>query len=163
MELIDGVNLATWQSESERRVREIVEKYRQAALGLAAAHRVGLVHRDFKPRNALVRSNGDVCVADFGLARSLDATSTVETANTSPESSRTPPGTGVAGTRSYMAPEQAAFGRTDHRSDQFSFCAALYEAVAGTLPTLARHCRSSHASPSERHRFGRARDASLAG
>ena len=69
MELVDGENLATWREAKPRTWREIVAAYTQAARGLAAAHRAGLVHRDFKPSNALIDRDGVVRVTDFGLVR----------------------------------------------------------------------------------------------
>jgi len=72
MELVAGVNLADWERAQPRPWREIIDVYLQAARGLAAAHRAGLVHRDFKPHNALVGDDSRVRVLDFGLARSVD-------------------------------------------------------------------------------------------
>ncbi|MEM9490889.1 MAG: protein kinase, partial [Myxococcota bacterium] len=69
MELIEGGNLAQWLGDEPRSWREIVEVYLAAGAGLAAAHKVGLVHRDFKPANVLVGKDGRVVVTDFGLAR----------------------------------------------------------------------------------------------
>lgn len=75
MELVDGEDLGAWERAAKRTWREVVDVYLQAARGLAAAHRAGLVHRDFKPANALVGRDGRLRVLDFGLARStLDAT-----------------------------------------------------------------------------------------
>jgi serine/threonine protein kinase/tetratricopeptide (TPR) repeat protein len=70
MEFVDGSTLNFWQQAQVRSWREIVEMYAQAGRGLAAAHRRGLVHRDFKPENAMVGRDGHVRVMDFGLARS---------------------------------------------------------------------------------------------
>src|SRR5262245_58343097 len=66
MELVDGRDLAAWRSAGEHPWREIVGVYAQAARGLAAAHRAGLVHRDFKPSNAVIGKDGVVRVTDFG-------------------------------------------------------------------------------------------------
>ena len=69
MELIDGQNLKQWLYQSNRSWKEIVTVLREAGQGLAAAHDVGIVHRDFKPDNVLIESKtGRICVADFGLA-----------------------------------------------------------------------------------------------
>jgi tetratricopeptide (TPR) repeat protein len=113
MELVRGETLRTWVKG--RTSREIVEMYRQAGAGLVAAHAAGLVHRDFKPDNAIVGgSDGRVRVVDFGLA--------CET--TTPE--RGP--RKVAGTPRYMAPEQVN-GVVTPAIDQYSFCVALEEAL----------------------------------
>ena len=134
MELVNGPSLSKWQKAERRPLLEVLDRYRQAGLGLIAIHRAGLVHRDFKPGNVLIRKDGDVCVADFGLARSFgDDEPNSGNGSTDPEL-RGSTSTKKAGTETYMAPEQIAFGRTNDRSDQFSFCAALYEAVTGTLP-----------------------------
>src|SRR5262249_23723123 len=71
MELVDGQDLALWREAGAHSWREIVGVYRQAARGLAAAHRAGLVHRDFKPSNAVMGKDGVVRVTDFGLVRTL--------------------------------------------------------------------------------------------
>jgi tetratricopeptide (TPR) repeat protein len=73
MELVEGPNLRVWLRERARPWREILEVFRQAGAGLAAAHAAGLVHRDFKPDNVLVGRDGRVRVLDFGLARALES------------------------------------------------------------------------------------------
>jgi eukaryotic-like serine/threonine-protein kinase len=121
MELIEGGTLTGWLQARPRSVGEIVGVFRQAGSGLEAAHAAGLVHRDFKPDNVLVGRDGRVCVTDFGLAVSADQ----EQANE------------LAGTPAYMAPEQLFGKAADARSDLFSFCATLYEALYGTRPFTA--------------------------
>jgi len=138
MELVDGASLDTWTSAQPRTWREIVDAYRQAARGLAAAHAAGLVHRDFKPANALVGNDGRVRVLDFGIARSLDEPAfdleaTPATALRVSRPAITQTGA-VLGTPRFMSPEQWAGERTDARSDQFSFCIALYHALYGAYP-----------------------------
>ena len=69
MELVDGVTLGTWLSNAKRERDDILGVFAQAGRGLDAAHRVGIVHRDFKPENVMLGSDGRARVADFGLAR----------------------------------------------------------------------------------------------
>lgn len=111
MELLRGESLREFAGPS-RTVREIVAAYRQAAAGLAAAHAVGLVHRDFKPDNAMFGDDGRLRVVDFGLA-------------TDPDSADGK----LVGTPRYMAPEQRAGGRIDAAVDQYALGIALREAV----------------------------------
>ncbi|MDQ3336195.1 MAG: serine/threonine protein kinase [Myxococcota bacterium] len=131
MELIDGVTLTTWLAVQRRPWREILAMFRQVGAGLAAVHRAGLVHRDFKPDNALVDRDGRARVADFGLAR-LDPDRTT----VSPELAASLTRTGMmVGTPAYMAPEQHFGGDVDARADQYSFCVALREALIGSRPS----------------------------
>lgn len=130
MEWVPGRNLAEWAAERRRRWTEVVAMYQQAAEGLAAAHALGIVHRDFKPHNVLVGEDGRVRVADFGLAVA-DAD---EAPTPSPGGSGSRDTGGPIGTRGYVAPEVLDGRPADVRSDQFSFCAALCEALTGLLP-----------------------------
>ncbi|HKE17986.1 MAG TPA: serine/threonine-protein kinase [Kofleriaceae bacterium] len=114
MELVRGTTLREW-AKSPRSASEIVWTMTQAGRGLAAAHAAGILHRDFKPANVLVDHHGAVKVADFGVAGAARREVT---------GSRT-------GTEPYMSPEEAMGGTVDARSDQFSFCATLYELLAG--------------------------------
>ena len=116
-----------------------------AGRGLAAAHAVGLVHRDFKPGNVMLGADGRVRVLDFGIARALAASEPPRPAT--PATPATPGSTAitafdtpltmtgsVVGTPAYMAPEQLHDARSDPRGDQFSFCVALFEALHGVRP-----------------------------
>src|SRR5439155_14473362 len=98
-------------------------------------HQAGIVHRDFKPENVLVGSDGRARVADFGLARLVrtidDAQPGMSHETASAQVSRTG---SLEGTPAYMAPEQWVGATIDARTDQFSFCLALYEALAGVRP-----------------------------
>jgi tetratricopeptide (TPR) repeat protein/predicted Ser/Thr protein kinase len=143
MEYLEGGTLADWMKQGPHPWRAVVEKFRAAGLGLAAAHAQGLVHRDFKPANVLIGSDGRVRVADFGLARRAgDAreerrlTPVADQALDEAEALDEPltPGGTMLGTPAYMAPEQYYGHPVDARADQFSFCVALYEALYGERP-----------------------------
>lgn len=123
MELIPGTTLRAWMRD--RTPRAVVAVLTLAARGLAAAHRLSIVHRDFKPENVMVDDDGRVRVLDFGLARSGDDAPTL--------GDGTHAGA-IAGTPPYMAPEQARGEIVDARSDQYSFCVVLYEALYGERP-----------------------------
>ena len=120
MELIRGHTLRAHVAEHPRDARAIAQIYRQAGEGLAAAHRAGLIHRDFKPDNAIVGRDGRVRILDFGLAHTVDPA--VGEAGTEPA---------AAGTPRYMAPEQAAGGAITAAADQYAFCVSLREALTG--------------------------------
>jgi eukaryotic-like serine/threonine-protein kinase len=130
MELIRGQTLEAWSREP-RSWREIVEVFCQAGEGLAAAHRAGLVHRDFKPSNVLIDSAGHVRVGDFGLARDEQGASASAPTREWPAGS-TP--ARPAGTPGYMAPEQRAGGVVDARADQYALARSLQHALANTHP-----------------------------
>jgi serine/threonine protein kinase/tetratricopeptide (TPR) repeat protein len=138
MEFVSGATLGRWLDERPRSTREILDAFVQAGRGLAAAHAVGIVHRDFKPNNVLRGEDGRVRVIDFGLA-AVDALETeVSGERAAPNVSRqvdiTRTGT-ILGTPAYMAPEQARGEVPDARSDQYSFCVALHEALFGVRPS----------------------------
>jgi tetratricopeptide (TPR) repeat protein len=137
MELVDGENLATWCQAKPRSWQEIVAAYLQAARGLAAAHRAGLVHRDFKPSNALIDRDGVVRVTDFGLVRAagafVRAGDGAAPAAGALDLALTRTGA-VVGTPAYMAPEQHAGDAIDARADQWALGCALYEALYGHRP-----------------------------
>jgi serine/threonine protein kinase len=138
MEFVEGDTLTSWLRKYPRTWREIIDVFLQAARGLHSAHRVGLLHRDFNPDNVLVGGDGRVRVTDFGLARSLLAPDEAmqpkpKSVMTALNQALTATGT-VLGTPRYMPPEQLTGPDLDERSDQFSFCVALYEALYGSHP-----------------------------
>ncbi len=134
MEYVDGGPLRGWQGG--RPWQEVLEMYLQAGRGLAAAHERGILHLDFKPSNVLVGRDGRARVADFGLAAG-SALSTGDDDDASAEQSGARATRAHGATRGYASPEQATGATVDVRSDQFSFCAALFEALHGTLPFTA--------------------------
>jgi hypothetical protein len=140
MEFIDGCNLeALLRKEGPPEVKEILRIGMQVASGLAAAHRLGLVHRDVKPANILLENGVQrVKLTDFGLARAADDASLTQSGI-------------IAGTPLYMAPEQAAGEPLDPRADLFSLGSALYELCTGrpafraetTVAVIRRVCDES--------------------
>jgi predicted Ser/Thr protein kinase/Mrp family chromosome partitioning ATPase len=139
MELVDGPTLLEWQSERERSLDELLKVYLQAAAGLAAAHDGLLVHRDFKPENVFVTSDGRVLVGDFGLANLEDAVATTADDDSGVSSAGLTEDGTVLGTLGYMAPEQLRGDAVDARADQFAFCVALWEAIAGERPFVGNN------------------------
>lgn len=143
MERVDGGTLKAWLRHEPRTTGVILDAFLQAGQGLLAAHRAGLVHRDFKPENVLMGKDGRVFVTDFGLARlAADAPDAPQAlasdagADSEPKalaSTLTRAGA-VMGTPRYMSPEQHLGKTPDATSDQFSFCAALYWALFKQRP-----------------------------
>ncbi|MCH9684017.1 MAG: serine/threonine-protein kinase, partial [Deltaproteobacteria bacterium] len=146
MELVKGRALVDWMHQQpELNWQRCVDVYLQAGAGLVAAHEQGLIHRDFKPGNAIIDDKGRVRVLDFGLARYAQDNppnelliTDAETNTDSPElgalqTSLTAAGS-IVGTPAYMPPEQMLGGEVDARSDQFSFCVSLWEALYGERP-----------------------------
>lgn len=145
MELIDGETLEDWLRAEPRRDRDIIAAFVAAGRGLAAAHAAGLVHRDFKPRNVLRQKDGRIVVTDFGLVIGVENQAAVALESTmrldekpsedTPSSLSGLTKTGsVLGTPAYMAPEQWAGAAVGPKADQFAFCIALWEALAGERP-----------------------------
>ncbi|MBS1119086.1 MAG: serine/threonine kinase family protein [Deltaproteobacteria bacterium] len=146
MERAPGVSLRLWLAAQPRSARAIVDVFVQCALGLAAAHDAGVIHRDFKPDNVVVDEAGRARVMDFGLAQTapsgrevphdpdpLDrlAATAIASEPGDPRLTRT---RGIVGTPAYMAPEQHRGTSIDGRADQFAWCVALAEALGGHRP-----------------------------
>ena len=122
MEYVEGETLASLMAragpvEPERAVELLL----QVCAGLEHAHAAGLVHRDIKPQNLLVRSDGVVKIADFGIARTLQATQLTEVGT-------------VLGTAAYLAPEQAAGEQVTGAADVYSVGAVAYQLLSGRTP-----------------------------
>jgi tetratricopeptide (TPR) repeat protein/predicted Ser/Thr protein kinase len=141
MEHIEGRTLRAWSQEAPRTVSEVLEVFRAAGRGLAAAHAAGIVHRDFKPDNVMVDRSGRVRVLDFGLALvggegTMSAAEVSADAVTSGESldvRLTAVGV-VMGTPVYMAPEQHVGKPVSAASDQFAFCISMLSILRDGAP-----------------------------
>ncbi len=152
MEYIEGQTLGEWLEAAPRSSEEVLEIFRQAGEGLAAAHAVDLIHRDFKPDNVLLGEDLQAKISDFGLARAAAIGETAEGMGDEEPPPRTEPelrvgtlresqegvdltrtGT-ILGTPAYMSPEQHLGERANAQSDQYSLCVALYEALYGRRP-----------------------------
>jgi tetratricopeptide (TPR) repeat protein/predicted Ser/Thr protein kinase len=135
MEFVEGQTLRKWVGEGRR---NLLEAFLAAGEGLLAAHRAGLVHRDFKPDNVIVGADGRVRVLDFGLARAMDASPDArregEPARAKMLETPLTHAGAIVGTPRFMAPEQHFGAAVDERADQFSFCVSLYWALYGEFP-----------------------------
>lgn len=144
MEFMSGGTLREWLERAKPSRATILSVFVAVGRGLAAAHAQGLIHRDFKPENVLFDADGRPKVADFGLARLVHAEAApaappatdhgvTVTSASALDANLTATGS-LAGTPAYMAPEQFTNDPIDSRTDQFAFCAALYEALYGERP-----------------------------
>jgi eukaryotic-like serine/threonine-protein kinase len=138
MELVPGKTVSAWLGDEPRAWTEVLAVFRQAGEGLRAAHAAGLVHRDIKPANIIVGDDGRVRVLDFGVAQldvPDDDLTGVPERHEAPWAAEHLTKTGsLVGTPAYMAPEQLERGLADARSDQFAFCASLFQCLYRTLP-----------------------------
>ncbi|HXH90957.1 MAG TPA: protein kinase [Thermoanaerobaculia bacterium] len=145
MEKLDGRTLRETLRDGPLPAENAVEIMLQVTDGVAAAHASGIVHRDLKPENVMITTDGYAKVLDFGLAKLQEDPSQTSDTSASTDVMLTGAGT-ILGTVGYMAPEQAAGRRADHRADIFSIGCILYEVVSGrrafrgesTLDTLHR-------------------------
>lgn len=120
MELVDGITLKVYiQKKGHLSVRETLTVAIQVSMGLEAAHRNHIIHRDIKPQNIIISREGKVKVTDFGIAKA--ATSDTITSN-------------VMGSVHYTSPEQARGGYSDARSDIYSLGITMFEMLTGELP-----------------------------
>lgn len=120
MELIEGITLKEYISKKGKlSVKEATSIAIQVSMGLEAAHNHGIVHRDVKPQNIIISTDGKVKVTDFGIARA--ASSNTISSN-------------VMGSVHYSSPEQVRGGYSDEKSDIYSLGITLYEMVTGRVP-----------------------------
>ncbi|HSC90397.1 MAG TPA: protein kinase [Gaiellaceae bacterium] len=122
MEYVDGETVGELARRRGRLpAREAVELAAQALTGLEHAHASGLVHRDVKPGNLLVRRDGTLKIGDFGIARAIELSGLTEAGT-------------VLGTAAYLAPEQARGEQVGPAADVYSLAAVLYELLTGRPP-----------------------------
>jgi serine/threonine protein kinase len=126
MEYVEGETLDEWGRAATRSPLEVLGLLRQATRAMARAHEAGLVHRDLKPKNLMVRRDGLLKILDFGLARSLGPDAASGTALTAAGR--------ILGTARYMSPEQALGQQPGPPSDVFSLGIILYELLTGRHP-----------------------------
>lgn|GEM_PF-2488993 len=123
MERIEGETLDDWLAARRRDWREILGVLLGSGRGLSAAHKAGAVHRDFKPKNVMVDTDGVAKVMDFGLAALANTQREGEPRRGRPQ-----------GTPLYMAPEQHMGESATFAADQYAFCVVAYEALTGKHP-----------------------------
>ncbi|MCC6095693.1 MAG: Stk1 family PASTA domain-containing Ser/Thr kinase, partial [Eubacterium sp.] len=120
MELIEGITLKNYIAKKGKlSVKEATSIAIQVSLGLEAAHNVGIIHRDVKPQNIMISTDGKVKLSDFGIAKAIN--SNTITAN-------------VMGSVHYSSPEQVRGGYSDAKSDIYSLGITMYEMVTGRVP-----------------------------
>ncbi|MDO4633414.1 MAG: Stk1 family PASTA domain-containing Ser/Thr kinase [Eubacteriales bacterium] len=120
MELVEGITLKEYvMKKGKLTVREATSIAIQVSQGLETAHNAGIIHRDVKPQNIIISTDGKVKVTDFGIAKAVTSNTTT---------------TSAMGSVHYSSPEQARGGYSDARSDIYSLGITLYEMLTGRLP-----------------------------
>ncbi|HJX93432.1 MAG TPA: protein kinase [Pyrinomonadaceae bacterium] len=133
MEYVDGMTLSDSIKERPLRVRDAIDIAIQVASALSAAHAAGIIHRDIKLENIMIRRDGYVKILDFGLAKLTDQNGSLVDPDAATRMLNTSPGV-VMGTVHYMSPEQARGLPVDARTDIWSLGVVLYEMVSGSHP-----------------------------
>ncbi len=133
MEFVDGQTLRAKMEKESLSLRDTIRISLEVAEALDEAHKKGIVHRDLKPANIMITPGGHAKVMDFGLAKRVLPGGEQEISRTLTQSSITEAGS-IAGTISYMSPEQARGEGIDARSDIFSFGIILHEMLTGGHP-----------------------------
>ncbi len=122
MEYVQGEDLkSAIRKERKLEEKDAIAIAKQVCEGLAEAHELGVVHRDLKPQNIMIDTNGNAKVMDFGIARSIEAAGVTQTGV-------------MIGTPDYMSPEQAEGEEADQRADIYALGVILYEMVTGGVP-----------------------------
>lgn len=147
MELLEGETLKSYMNSKGGKLsrREATNFSMQICRALEHAHSKHVVHRDIKPQNIVLTESGKIKVADFGIARAANNTTTVNSGNY------------AVGSAHYLSPEQARGGYTDHRSDIYSLGVVMYEMFTGKLPfdaeesisVVMQHIHDEPALPSD--------------
>ncbi len=156
MEYVKGRSLADYIKDEKPELQRLVTLAEKIATGVAAAHKLNIVHRDIKPDNILIDENHDPKILDFGLAKPLDPILFSKAADSTESISQDLTRAGkIMGTVSYMSPEQVKGENVDTRSDIFSFGILLYRMATGEMPfasptqveTMAKILESSFEPP----------------
>ena len=124
-EFVDGETIRSLLSKTQLSVAQVVELAYQIAQGMATAHSAGVIHRDLKADNVMVRQDGLVKILDFGLAKDVESNSAPVTKSGA-----------IAGTVHFMSPEQARGQELSTATDVFSYGVLLYQMTTGQLPFL---------------------------
>jgi len=156
MERVEGEPLTVYLQSRANDMATVVRLAEKIASGLAAAHKINVVHRDIKALNVMVNKDGEPKILDFGLAKPLDPLQWGDKADSTETISQRLTQVGkIVGTVAYMSPEQAQGKEVDIRSDIFSFGVLLYRMATGHLPfegsspvsTLAKILESNPEAP----------------